>query len=131
MFGTVSTSIKNRSQSIIYFSGLASLLALSACGDNSGPCEWYPQEQVRMDVVKIEPLDDAGEQFEVWLEFNKSILGKENQKLSELRGHDITREFLELNHITTDITFIGNVTELKSGDCEPYYLSFDSGFITP
>ena len=131
MFGTVSTSIKNKLKSLIQFSGLASLLALSDCNENSGPCEWYPQEHVRMDVVKIEPIDNSGEKFEVWLEFNKSILGKENQRLSELRGHDISREFIEVNHISTEITYTGHVTELKSGNCDPYYLSFNFGFKNP
>lgn len=129
MFGTVNISIKNRLKSIIQFSGLASMLALSSCGGNSDPCEWYPEETVKMEVIEIEKIDDN--QYEVWMEFNKSILAKEPQRLSELRGHTIDLDFITTNQISENIIIEGVVTELKKGNCEPYYVSYHFGFKNP
>jgi len=133
MFGTANTLIKSVKVSSTYMIiGLANMLAFFACqSSGNGPCDWHPEEYVKMEVVKIEPTDETGENFEVWLEFNKSILGKETQRMSEIRGHAITREFLEINNISKGLIYTGYVNELKEGDCDPYYVSFEAGLKMP
>ncbi len=129
MFGIANTSINRILK--IQFIGLSFIATtLFSCQQQgSGPCDYDKEIYVKAEVIEVEPLGDN--QFEVWLEFNKSILGKEKQALSQLREATITQEFLEANNIKPGIIYTGYVIELKSGECEPYYMSFEAEFKTP
>lgn len=129
MFGTANTSIKKRLHIQYWGLSLLAMTLFSCQPQGSGPCDYDKEIYVKAEVLEVEPLGD--DKFEVWLEFNKSILGKEKQALSDLREVTINRAFLEANRIQPGIIYTGYVTELKSGDCQPYYLSFEAEFKTP
>lgn len=131
MFGTVSTLTKNMKH-LMLVGGLV-IPTLFSCSNsgNSGPCDWYPEEFVRMEIAKVEVIQNDPVKYEIWLEFDRSGLGKELQPLSKWKDVDITPEFLDRNNIHPGIIYLGYVNELKEGDCEPFYVSFNSKFVQP
>lgn len=131
MYGIANTSIKPVKMFRI-ITGLVILSALFSCNTSqNGPCEWRPEVFVQMRVVDIDTLSINPLRFEVWLEFNKSILGHERQAMSKLRDIEISESFIQANKIKRGIIYTGYVNERLSGNCSPYYLSWSSEFITP
>lgn len=101
------------------------ILLLAACTNNTN-CDYYEPVNVMMEVVEINPT--SGDNFEVLLRFNRSDLGSELQSLGEIRNTDIDRDYLENNNIVLGNVYMGTVTQLKSGSCKPYYVSFNFKF---
>ena len=132
MLGTVNISTKLFFHRLIAVVGLSSLLFLCACQSSSRlDCDYYPQEFVRMKIVKIESVNTSPDEYDVWLEFDQSLLGKELQNLRTLREDKITQEYLKLNKLKEGAVISGYVSELKDGNCEPYILSFNQQFKLP
>jgi hypothetical protein len=127
MFGRVSFSI-NKVLNISLITGLMLSSALFSCNSSTeGPCGYTDPIFVKMEITSIEPADEEGI-YNVWLQFNKSILAQEEQELGELRDVKVTSSYLEKNHLQEGITLTGKVSELTEGDCEPYVLSWNHGF---
>lgn len=112
--------------------GLVAISALFSCNSSqNGPCEWRPEVFVQMRVVDIDTISKKPLKFEIWLEFNKSILGHERQAMSKLRNIEINEAFIQANKIKKGVIYTGYVNERLSGKCSPYYLSWSSEFISP
>lgn len=117
---------------IRFLFGLVAISALFSCNPSqTGPCEWRPEVFVQMRVVEIDTIAKNPVQLEVWLEFNKSILGHERQAMSKLRNVNINEAFIQINHIKKGNIYTGYVNERLSGNCSPYYLSWSTQFISP
>ncbi|KAB1066015.1 hypothetical protein [Salibacter halophilus] len=113
---------------ISLITGLMLSSALFSCNSTSeGPCGYTDPMFVKMEITSIEPSDEEGI-YNVWLQFDQSILAQEKQELGDLRNVKITSDYLTKNHLQEGITLTGKVSELTEGDCEPYVLSWNHGF---
>jgi hypothetical protein len=127
MFGRVNFSI-NKVLNISLITGLMLSSAFFSCNSTSeGPCGYTDPMFVKMEITSIEPSDEEGI-YNVWLQFDQSILAQEKQELGDLRNVKITSDYLTKNHLQEGITLTGKVSELTEGDCEPYVLSWNHGF---
>jgi len=103
---------------------------LFSCSE-SGPCQYKHSEFVKAEVVDIQPVKGKDDAYHVYLEFDQSILGREQQELGALRNTTISGAFLDVNQIEVGNIYTATVSELQSGNCEPYYIGWDAGFKQP
>lgn len=117
-----------------YFAVLI-LILVAACRESSGPCE-YVISEVQAEVHSIEPYSgkDSTQLYHIILRFNGSGLSKQMQLLEDwlprVKGKT-DAGFIERNQIKKGEIITATVSEIKSGNCQPVYVSFNYYFITP
>ena len=110
------------------------IFLLFSCQQNNGPCE-YDIAEFEAKVVSLEPYQsETGKQlFHIVLKFNSNELSKQNQFLEDwlprIKGKTDST-FIQRNQIKPGHVYSGMVSELKSGNCEPVYVSFNHYFKT-
>ena len=119
---------------IFFFLPLLSVL-LSGCLPKNGPCE-YDITEIQAKIISIEPYKnkaDSTQLYHIILRFNESNLAKQDQFLEDwvprIKGKT-GASFLENNNITVGDIYPGTVSEKKSGNCQPVYVSFNNYFKT-
>ncbi len=117
-----------------FFFGIIFLFLFFSCRNENGPCE-YDITEIEAKVVSLEPYQSGeGKQlFHIVMKFNESFLAKQNQFLDDLvpriKGKTDST-FIHRNQIKTGHVYSGTVSEIKSGNCEPMYVSFNHFFKT-
>ncbi|MGD1845219.1 MAG: hypothetical protein ACFB10_07485 [Salibacteraceae bacterium] len=100
----------------------------AACQGGSktgGPCD-YKQTPFQATVSEIATGDDG--KIAVKLEFNVSTLAMETQDLSDFITEEVTQEMIDKRRIKVGNVYLGTVSEINSGSCQPVVVSFDSDF---
>lgn len=103
----------------------------TSCNSNqSGPCEYFEFKNTKAEIISITPKKGIDGEFDVWLEFDKSSLGKEKQSFGELKGIKITQEFLNKNNLRVGLRLPCVVNEIKpgTGDCTPLVIGWNTVF---
>lgn len=116
-----------------YFCAGLALTIVAGCRQSSGPCQ-YDIITVQAKVISVEPYkeeNDTTQLYHIVLRFNESNLAKKDQLLEEwvprIKGNT-NIDFLTRNNIHKGNIYPGTVSELKNGNCQPVYVSFDYYF---
>lgn len=115
---------------LFFTSALLCLIIVSCKNQNKnvGPCDYYYND-FKAQIKGIEPFMENGKElFHVKMEFDNSILYKEIQLLEELKNIEIDSAFIKRNNLKVGNIYTGTVSEIKEGDCQPLFVSFNHDF---
>lgn len=118
-----------------YFCAALIPVIFLGCRQSSEPCEYeiYPVEARIISIEPYKEVNDTTQLYHIILRFNQSNLAIQNQWLEDwlpgVKGKT-NAEFLNRNKIKEGNIYPGTVSELKTGNCQPLYVSFDYYFKT-
>jgi len=105
------------------------ILGLGGCNQptDGGGCEYDTFDFVA-EVKDIRPQQDNPDVLDVVLDFNTSTLALEDQTFGELREVVVDSAYFKRNHMRVGIKYTGTVSEIRTGTCNPFFISFNHKF---